>query len=46
MNYALCQETRIGTRRMNQDRIGHWATAECMLMAVADGLGGHPPRHH
>jgi len=42
MNYALCQETRIGTRRMNQDRMGHWATSECMLMAVADGLGGHP----
>jgi serine/threonine protein phosphatase PrpC len=42
MNYALSQETRIGTRRMNQDRIGHWATSECMLMAVADGLGGHP----
>jgi serine/threonine protein phosphatase PrpC len=42
MKYALCQETRIGTRRMNQDRMGHWATGECMLMAVADGLGGHP----
>jgi PPM family protein phosphatase len=42
MNYALCQETRIGTRRMNQDRIGHWTSSECMLMAVADGLGGHP----
>jgi serine/threonine protein phosphatase PrpC len=42
MKYALCQETRIGTRRMNQDRMGHWATSECMLMAVADGLGGHP----
>ena len=42
MNYALAHETRIGTRRINQDRIGHWSTAECMLMAVADGLGGHP----
>ena len=42
MNYALAHETRIGTRRINQDRIGHWSTSECMLMAVADGLGGHP----
>ena len=42
MNYALVHETRIGTRRINQDRIGHWSTSECMLMAVADGLGGHP----
>ncbi|HET7364929.1 MAG TPA: protein phosphatase 2C domain-containing protein [Burkholderiales bacterium] len=42
MKYALAHETRIGTRRINQDRIGHWATSECVLMAVADGLGGHP----
>src|SRR5581483_915398 len=42
MKYALAQETRIGTRRINQDRIGHWATSDCVLMALADGLGGHP----
>jgi PPM family protein phosphatase len=42
MKYALAQETRIGTRRVNQDRIGHWSTADCVLLAVADGLGGHP----
>ena len=42
MKYALAHETRIGTRRINQDRIGHWATSDCVLMAVADGLGGHP----
>ena len=42
MKYALAHDTRIGTRRINQDRIGHWASADCVLMAVADGLGGHP----
>jgi serine/threonine protein phosphatase PrpC len=42
MNYALAQETRIGTRQINQDRIGWWSTDETLLMAVADGLGGHP----
>jgi serine/threonine protein phosphatase PrpC len=42
MKYALAEETRIGTRRINQDRIGHWSTADCVLMALADGLGGHP----
>lgn len=42
MKYALAQETRIGTRRINQDRIGHWSTSDCVLLAVADGLGGHP----
>ena len=42
MKYALAQETRIGTRRINQDRIGHWASTDCVLITVADGLGGHP----
>lgn len=41
MNYNIVQETRIGTRRINQDRIGCWSTSACVLMAVADGLGGH-----
>jgi serine/threonine protein phosphatase PrpC len=41
MNYALVQETRIGARRINQDRIGSWSTSASVLMAVADGLGGH-----
>jgi len=42
MKYALFQDSRIGTRRMNQDRVGHWSTSSTLLMAVADGLGGHP----
>ncbi len=42
MKYALAQETRIGARRINQDRIGCWSTPSCLLLAVADGLGGHP----
>src|SRR3954471_6331704 len=41
MNFAVVQETRIGARRMNQDRIGCWSSSACVLMAVADGLGGH-----
>jgi len=41
MKYAVVQETRIGARRMNQDRIGCWSTSACVLMTVADGLGGH-----
>jgi serine/threonine protein phosphatase PrpC len=42
MNFAIAHGTRIGGRRVNQDRVGHWSTSECLLMAVADGLGGHP----
>ena len=41
MNYDVVKETRIGTRRMNQDCIGSWSTSACLLMSVADGLGGH-----
>ena len=41
MKHNIVQETRIGARRINQDRIGCWSTDECLLMAVADGLGGH-----
>ena len=42
MNFAITHGTRIGGRHINQDRAGHWSTSECLLMAVADGLGGHP----
>jgi serine/threonine protein phosphatase PrpC len=42
VNFALAQDTRIGGRRVNQDRLGYWSTPGCLLMAVADGLGGHP----
>jgi serine/threonine protein phosphatase PrpC len=41
VKYAIAQETRLGARRMNQDRIGFWSTSSALLMAVADGLGGH-----
>jgi len=41
MKYAIVQESRLGARKMNQDRIGHWRTPEALLMVVADGMGGH-----
>jgi PPM family protein phosphatase len=41
MKYAVVEESRVGARRMNQDRIGYWRTAESLLMVVADGMGGH-----
>jgi serine/threonine protein phosphatase PrpC len=42
LNCTIAHETRIGTRRMNQDRFGHWRSGRSLLMVVADGLGGHP----
>lgn len=41
MNFTLAQQMRLGNRRSQQDRIGCWSTPECLLLAVADGLGGH-----
>ena len=41
MSLELASGTRIGARRINQDRIGHWRTDEAVLLAVADGMGGH-----
>jgi len=41
MQFAISQESRIGARTTNQDRLGHWQTPEAVLVAVADGMGGH-----
>ena len=41
MKFAIARETRTGTRKYNQDRIGHWSTPGALLMVVADGMGGH-----
>lgn len=41
MKFSLAHDTRIGARRSNQDRLGCWSTDQTLLMAVADGLGGH-----
>jgi len=41
MKYTLVQDSRIGARQYQQDRIGHWSTRTSLLMVVADGMGGH-----
>jgi PPM family protein phosphatase len=41
MKYSLAQLTRLGARRINEDRIATWSTSAALLMCVADGLGGH-----
>jgi PPM family protein phosphatase len=40
MKYSIVQDTRIGSRASNQDRLGHWRTPRSLLMVIADGLGG------
>ena len=40
-NPTIFQASSLGTRDVNEDRVGHWSSPETLLMAVADGLGGH-----
>lgn len=42
MKYQVVQESHVGNRRRNEDRVGHWSTGQTLLMALADGMGGHP----
>lgn len=41
MKFSLFDETRIGMRALNQDRLGHCDSGEALLLVLADGLGGH-----
>jgi PPM family protein phosphatase len=41
VNFELASDTRIGARRINQDRLGYWQTGEALFLALADGMGGH-----
>lgn len=40
-NPTIVQASRLGAREVNEDRVGHWGTPGSVLLAVADGLGGH-----
>jgi len=39
--YSIAQESRIGSRPVNQDRATWLATDDAVLLVVADGMGGH-----
>ncbi len=41
MKFSIYQESRIGRRRSNQDRIAHCYSRDALLMVLADGMGGH-----
>jgi serine/threonine protein phosphatase PrpC len=38
---TIVQASSIGAREVNEDRVAHWTAPGSVLMAVADGLGGH-----
>lgn len=41
MRFSIYQDSQIGARPMNQDRMGYCFSREALLMVVADGMGGH-----
>jgi serine/threonine protein phosphatase PrpC len=41
MKFSIYQESRVGKRKYNQDRIVHCYSRDALLMVVADGMGGH-----
>ena len=41
MRFSVYQESHIGGRRVNQDRMGYCFTRDALLLVLADGMGGH-----
>ena len=41
MRFSVYQESQIGGRKVNQDRMGYSFTKEAILLLLADGMGGH-----
>ena len=42
MQFSIFEATRLGSREKNEDRMGHSRTREACMLALADGMGGHP----
>jgi serine/threonine protein phosphatase PrpC len=41
MQFSVYQESQIGGRKVNQDRMGYSYTRDALLLVLADGMGGH-----
>jgi protein phosphatase len=41
MQFSVYQQSDIGGRKLNQDRMGYLYTREALLLVLADGMGGH-----
>jgi PPM family protein phosphatase len=42
MRFSVFQDSLLGQRQINQDRMGYCFTRDALLMVLADGMGGHP----
>ncbi|HST01183.1 MAG TPA: protein phosphatase 2C domain-containing protein [Usitatibacter sp.] len=41
MRFIIFQDSRLGDREGNEDRVGYSYSRDVLLMTVADGMGGH-----
>lgn len=41
MRFTIFQDSHIGGRKVNQDRMGYSFTRDALLLVLADGMGGH-----
>jgi serine/threonine protein phosphatase PrpC len=41
MKFSVYQNSRVGGRKYNQDRVGYAYTDGALLLVLADGMGGH-----
>ena len=41
MRFTIFQDSRLGDREGNEDRVGYTYSRDVLLMVVADGMGGH-----
>jgi protein phosphatase len=41
MQFSVYQQSHIGGRKLNQDRMGYSFTRDALLLVLADGMGGH-----
>lgn len=41
MRFTIFQDSRVGDRQENEDRVGYSYSRDVLLMVVCDGMGGH-----
>jgi PPM family protein phosphatase len=41
MRFTIYQQSAIGSRKVNQDRVGYSYSRNSLIMVVCDGMGGH-----
>src|SRR3954471_9893053 len=41
MRFSIFQDSKVGDRSGNEDRVGYSYSRDVLLMVIADGMGGH-----